>query len=361
MQLQSEQFASILPWLLTLVFGTFVYASWVRERRTERLSRQEEQRTQRAYAIQQEERKEAMEAARREKASEEARYEKYVREKKQEEEQVRAQAGAGSGGYIVVDLPDAKRSLFHDLLKGFEEYARLKGYGVSFSVDTTFHDRIAFKFTLTDPDVVVGSDRVRRDLKEYLERISQGDPLDDIPQVISIEEHEVLVATLKNRISFLQHSYNLAKNSAEVYEALIRRVHTQPFLPAPAPSVVVQNGGSYSAPVYSALNSPQAVVGNENTSKNSIRIAIGFKERKEQIAHLSGVLEKLAMEPPLPQRDDAIRNLENVKEELEEVDNPEPGRVSRWLERAKQAIQLGGLGFETVAAAKELFKLFGAG
>jgi len=356
--METNLLLNLTPWFLAFVFAMFVFTAWQNERRRDRDARRNELVTQRNDARAEAERQQMADAERQEKEAADARYERYVREKKREEDEIKAQAGAGSGGYIVVDLPDAQRGLFHDLLKGFEEYARLKGYGVSFSVDTTFHDRIAFKFTLTDPDIVVGSERVRKDLKEYLERVSQGDSLDNLPQVISIEEHELLVATLKNRISFLQHSYNLAKNSVDVYEALIHRVHTQPFLPSP-PSVLVQTGGSYSAPSYSALNSPQAVLGIENRSKNSIHIAIGFKERKEQIDRLSEVLGKLAKEPSSTIRDDVIRNFENVKEELEDVDQPEPGRVSRWLERAKQAVQLGGLGFETVQAIRELLKLFG--
>lgn len=349
--MQIELLLGLFPWAVVFTLGMFFYLAWQRERRIDRDMHMRELEMQRL--------REKEEAERREQERDNARYEKYAQEKKEEEDKIRTQAGIGSGGYIVLDLPDAQRGLFHDLLKGFEEYARLKGYGVSFSVDTTFHDRIAFKFTLTDPDVVVGNDRVRKDLREYLERVSKGDPLDDLPQVISIEEHEVLVATLRNRISFLQHNYNLAKTSVEFYEGLIRRVNTQPFLPSP--SIVVQTGGAYNAPSYSALNSPQAVLGIENSTKNSIRIAVTYKERKEQIERLAEVLERLASEPPHSERDEAIRSLENVKDELEHVDQPEPSRISRWLERAKQAIQLGSLGHETVQAAKELFKAFGVG
>jgi hypothetical protein len=347
----NEYIFTLLPWSFAFALGMVFYLGWQRERREDRQFRMHELDIQRARA--------AEEAKLRELEKDDARYEKYSRERKDEEERLKAQAGGGSGGYIVLDLPDAQRGLFHDLLKGFEEYARLKGYGVSFSVDTTLHDRIAFKFTLTDPDVVVGNERVRKDLKEYLERVSKGDLLDDLPKVISIEEHEVLVTTLKNRINFLQHSYNLSKNSVDFYEKLIQRTGNQNFLPAP--SVIVQTGGSYSAPNYSALNSPQAVLGIENAVTNKIRIAVTYKERKEQIDHLSHVLEKLAAETPNVERDEVIRNLVNVKEELEHVDQPEPSRVTRWIENAKQAVQLGSLGYETVQAAKELFKLFGVG
>src|SRR4051794_14937103 len=52
-------------------------------------------------------------------------------------------AGAGTGGYIFLDLLDDKRTLFHDLLKGFEEYAQLKGYQVYFSIDNSYSNKIA--------------------------------------------------------------------------------------------------------------------------------------------------------------------------------------------------------------------------
>ena len=346
-----ELLVSFVPWFLAFALASFFIIYWQRERRLDREMR--------AHELHVQQKREEEETKRRERERDDARYEKYSQETKQEEARIRALAGGGSGGYIILDLPDAQRGLFHDLLKGFEEYARLKGYGVSFSVDSTFHDRIAFKFTLTDPDVVIGNDRVRKDLKEYLEKVSRGDSLDDLPQVISFEEHEVLVATLKNRINFLQHSYNLAKTSAEFYEGLIRRATAQPFLPAP--SVVVQTGGAYNAPSYTAMNSPQAVLGIENSSQNTIRIAVTYRERKEQIDGLSGIIERLLKEASDSERDEAIRNLVNVKEELEHIDPPEPSRVARWLERAKQAIQLGSFGHETVQAAKELFKLFGLG
>jgi hypothetical protein len=42
-------------------------------------------------------------------------------------------SGLGSGGYIVVDMPENEGPLFHDLLKGFEEFAKLKGYNIAFS------------------------------------------------------------------------------------------------------------------------------------------------------------------------------------------------------------------------------------
>lgn len=347
----SEALVSLIPWSVVLALGMFFYMAWMRERRYERLLRERQMDAEMKRAEE--------EATRRREELDEARYRRYEQEQKAEEDAVRTAAGPGTGGYIIVDLPDDRRPLFHDLLKGFEDYARLKGYRVSFSVDATFKDRIAFKFTLSDSGLVVGTERVRQDLKEYLERVKRGDSLDDLPVITSIEEHEVVVTTLKNRLSFLQHSYNLAKNAAEFYEGLIRKASTMPVLPAQ--SIVVQTGGALNAPTYSAINSPQALIGDGSGADHSVRIAVSFKERQIQLEGIEKLLAHLRHEEPNDNRDEAVRSLKNVKEELEQASAPEAGRVAAWLERARQALQLGSLGHETVQAAKELFQLFGLG
>ena len=347
----------IVPLAILLGVSTFVMLgilflqSWQRNHRIEHeMKRAEFERTSKR---QEEEEKRLAEER------EEARHKQWVRERDEEDALVREKAGAGSGGYVFLDLPDDKRSLFHDLLKGFEEYARLKGYSVSFSVDSTFARKIAFKFTLTDPDVVLSTEKVRKDLTEYLEKVSSGElmnALDDLPEIISMEEHHLVVTTLKNRITFLQVNFNIAKNTLELYQNMAYRLSTQPFV---APSIVVQTGGAFNAPSFSAVNSPQAVLGIENSSsKNSIRIATTYKDRITQINLLSEVIRKVEKEIPEPNRDEVIRNLTNVKEELEQ-DIPEPGRVAGWLERAKEAMHLASLGHETVAAVKHLLSVFG--
>ena len=275
------------PWVIAMTalilastLLVFFYMIWLRERRVDRMNSQEFQRKQLEIEL---------ERLHVEK------YERHQRERREEEGAVRRAVGEGTGGFIVVDLPDKHRSLFHDLLKGFEEYSRLKGYSVSFSIDSTFPNRIAFKFTLTDSGVVVGADRVRKDFREYLGKVQSGDAFEDIPVVTSIEEHELVVTTLKNRISFLQHSYNLEKNARELYEMLVQRIKSMPVLPAQ--NVVVQTGGSHNAPSYTALNSPRALLGDSSTfADQSVRVNVSFKERQAQLASIVRLLELLERE-----------------------------------------------------------------
>ena len=45
-------------------------------------------------------------------------------------------------GLLILDMPDDQRSIFHDVLKGFEDYARLKGYSIQFSIDSAMPNKI---------------------------------------------------------------------------------------------------------------------------------------------------------------------------------------------------------------------------
>ena len=171
---------AMLGILFLAIFFREFQRDWQRERKFDRDLRLRE--------IERQELREKNESESLKEQIENDRWEKYKKEKKEEEESIRKLAGNGTEGYIVIDLPDENRSLFQDLLKGFEEYARLKGYSVSFSADTTFHNRIAFKFTLTDLDIVIGNDRIRKDLKEYIQKVSTEENdnfLDELPQLIS--------------------------------------------------------------------------------------------------------------------------------------------------------------------------------
>ena len=360
--MQADQILSLAPWVMAFVFGTFILLMWRNDRHQEMSLRERELRTQmelRTKEIEAKRAVEVLEEKSRSKQADEENTARYWRERREEEERIREKAGASSGGFIVVDIAESQRGMFQDLLKGFEEYAKLKGYGVAFSVDNTFVGKVAFKFTLTDPDVVVVNDRVRKDLREYLEKVKAGDPLDDMPTIVSLEEHELLVASLKNRISFLQHNYNLSKNASDFYENIVRKISGQPVLSSP--SVFVQTGGNYAAPSYIANHSPQATLGHENQVKNIVRVAVTLKEKKEQIARISDLVDRIKAESQSDEAISAIRNLVNVKEEIESEEAPDQARLSKWLEGAKQAIQLGSFGYETVSAAKELLKLFGIG
>jgi hypothetical protein len=330
------------------VFGMMGLMLWMRFQRAQAEARaRQDEREQKRLELEE----------KRLQAEETARYEAQMRE---EEKLTSDKAGLGSGGYIVMDMPESERALFHDLLKGFEDYAKLKGYHVSFSIDSSLKGRIAFKFTVSD-GFVVGPERVREDFKEYVDQVRNGeiDDFDKIPVIMSIEEHNLVVALLKNRISFLQHSYNLSQTSVKYYESLI--TNTRHFPALPAPTVVVQTGGTMDSRNYNATNSSRLIQGDANTfTDSSVNIGSSFNERQERIAALDNMLGKLkATEMKNESVQKAERELSKVRDELAEYPEPDKSSIRKWLEYAKNSMTGAILGYETLEAAKKLWELFG--
>ncbi|RII28911.1 MAG: hypothetical protein CXR31_03290 [Geobacter sp.] len=271
--------------------------------------------------------------------------------------------GPDSGGYIVVDLADEKRPFFHDLLRGFEEYATLKGYAISFSIDSSLPNKIAFKFTLRD---TTNTERLGKDFQEYVEKIVKGDDFSDMPVITSPEEHLMLFRVLKNRISFLQHSYDMSKNAAEFYENLAKKAVTMmPMTPAlPSQNIVLQTGGVVDSRSYNANNSSRVIQGDSSMiiEKSTIKIGCTFSEKKAQLDKILTAIQLLKNDTDETDlKVQAVTNLEKVKDELENESHPDESRISKWLERTKQAIQLGSFAHETVSACKELLEAFGIG
>lgn len=284
----------------------------------------------------------------------------YDEERRREEDAIRASAGTGTGGFIIVDLPDDQRPFFHDLLKGFEEYAKLKGYDVSFSIDATLANRVAFKFTLREEGIGVGPERVRRDFQEYVEKVRNGaDSFDDIPVVTSLEEHELLVTLLKNRINFLQHSYQLSQNAVKFYEGLLAGAHSFPVLPAP--SVIVQTGGNIDSRRYDASNSSRLIQGDANTlldSSRTIDIGRSFNERRQRVDDLGTLIDKLRGVSDSATAKAALE-LEKAKDELSDHDSPNESAVARWLTKARDVLKLANVGQDVVEAARQVMHGFG--
>ena len=276
-------------------------------------------------------------------------------------------SGAGSGGFIIIDMPEKDRSLFHDLLKGFEDYAKLKGYSIAFSIDATYVDRIAFKFTVKDEGFAVGPDQVRRDLKEYMQHFRDGDfeDLEDLSGVFPTPESTLLLGMFKDHMQYLKARYAISQKTVKQYQNFFDSLGAFPALSAP--SVIVQTGGNMEtrhqldSRSYSAKNSRNIVQGDYNAlTDSSVKIGKSFIEKKEQIAALDDVITKLgAAEEEKAVLTNAERNLEKVRAELASEAEPDESLMLNWLETAKNLMASVVLGHELAEAGAHLWHLFG--
>jgi hypothetical protein len=274
--------------------------------------------------------------------------------------------GRDSGGYIIINMADDRKSLFHDVLKGFEDYARLRGYRVEFSIDGSVPNEIAFRFTIPSDGIVVSTEQVRKDLREYIQRVNNGDTLDDLPIVLSEIEHQTLLLSMRNRISFLHHNYQLQQNALRFYESLMLKLAEKGDGIGYAPTFNVQGSGFMANKDQRAINSPQAAVGDHATVRDnifdqSIRIGDSADEKKRRVDEIAELIKLLDAHGDGPEeaKKNAVKYLGKVEDEMKDEENPDKSRIGKWLEKAKEYMVMIENGSEIVKLAAKLFNTFG--
>jgi len=273
----------------------------------------------------------------------------------------------GLAGYIVIDLPNALKKPFHDLLLGFEDYAELLGYSVTVSVDNSISNKFGFKFTVASHGDKVSGHRVQKDLAEYIEKMRKGAPLEDLPVVLRPDKHHLLILAMHNRINFLQNSHDVQRGLIQHYQILLTDITSKiPGMMSSSHQVVIQTGAGNSADSFLPVNSPQAVqgVGNRligNQAGQSIHIANSFNERRTQIEAVETLRNLLLEESEAStadKRGEAAKPLQKIADELKDEDHPDAAKIHRWLETAKYSLKSLGLAKEVTDAAKVLWEMF---
>jgi hypothetical protein len=115
--------------------------------------------------------------------------------------------------------------------------------------------------------------------------------------------------------------------------------------------------------VIKAENSPGAAVGKHNKVEiegSTITVGSSLSERNSQVESLKELTELLRASA-LAEEDkhNAIRNLENAREEIEENDKPQPDLIAKWLGKVKTILQTTSAGAELMGKAKAVLALFG--
>jgi hypothetical protein len=246
-------------------------------------------------------------------------------------------------GFTFIDLDDTAKSNFHDLLKGFEDYAKLKGYEASVSVDVSKPNKLGFKFTFGGRAVTKD---IRMDLQEYVAKVQSGDDLTDMPIVLPERQHQELLIAMRSRIHFLQFQVQMYKDKLQWQEL------SQTFLQDIVRNVTTNER----QPIINVLQD------NKPTLTQSVVVGSTPESRKDQrdaLESLLAALNKQTAESGKPVPPEIIRPLENVKEELCE-EKPDPKRVIKWLETAKdglKALRLVGEVKDAAVAAYIAFNL----
>ncbi|MEN6565306.1 MAG: hypothetical protein ABFC57_03295 [Veillonellales bacterium] len=287
-----------------------------------------------------------------------------------------------SGGYIVIEMDDQKRQIFQDVLKGFEDYAKLKGYKIAFSSDTSHTNMFAFKFTILEEGVTVSIEKVKNDIKEYLQKIESDEPLEQMPIVLSQEQHNEIITKLINRINFLKYNYRITKDTLNYYTNLISSNNiTYPTSNVNPVINVITDSNPRNTHYYShngdeftmeghKVNGTGIVIGDNSKGigegstvigDNNMGITIGgsFAEKNNKLEMLTQLINSLeADEPSTSDKQNAIRYLKNIEEELKDTPTPDKSVIEKWFSKASTCIQTAKLGKELLDQVKVLYDTF---
>jgi len=241
--------------------------------------------------------------------------------------------------YVIIDLPDAEKSSFHDLLKGFEDFAAIKGYKVTISVDASRPNQFAFKFTFGSRTTPVTSQTLSADLADYISRVEKGDELNDLPVILPEPQHQALLFAMRNRITFLHFTIkqkdNLLKWHDKIFESQTK--------------LLEMLAGKDTSPIH-----VQLIQENKPTITQSLVVGSTPEEREKQVAALESLKQAIQDHA---QAKIYVRPLENVQEELKE-ERPDPQRIAKWLETAKHGLKALALTKEVYDAALVTYAAF---
>ena len=166
---------------------------------------------------------------------------------------------------------------------------------------------------------------------------------------------------MRNRINFLQHTYNALKNVVEFYERILHEGGVGNTGLVPAQNFYLQGGGSMASKNYTAIGSSRVVQGDDSEVDQSVHIAESYIEKKKQLENIDALSQALtnAHQPaPTEETMRAVVNLEKVKDELATEQKPDAGRIKKWLETAHASIKALALGKDVIDLAAKTFKSF---
>ena len=149
------------------------------------------------------------------------------------------------GGYIVLNIPDEYIPFFQDLMNGFVDYARARGYEVRFSSDVSVLNRIKFRFTILDEYQARYRD-VGKDLEDYLSRLQGDSSLGDlnIPKGMNEEQYRLALLVAQHKIISLRSMMQLQRIQIEAMAPAFRLLTEKSFSHTPTQNFYLNAGGA---------------------------------------------------------------------------------------------------------------------
>jgi hypothetical protein len=274
---------------------------------------------------------------------------------------------AQSGGFAFFAVADEHKALFADAMNGFADFAKLKGYSVELSFDTSLPGKVGIRFTILDLGVTVSTATVRKDVDEYIDRLRTADDLSEMPMAANPVEHVRLQSALQARFSYLRTQVEMFAVQIEFYKRLMeewKKGRDRGIgYASPVQIHLTNEGWRNMRDSYNAENSQNVAQGREAkaiTRGSTVLLGSTLTEKNKQVGSLKG-LEAAILEAKLPDgtKQAAVRHVQNAIEEMEDNTNPNPDDGSKWLGRANSALKSAGAAAGLLEKLHEALGMFG--
>ena len=263
-------------------------------------------------------------------------------------------------GYMKIDIPENKKPILQEILRGFEEYVYAKGYEIRVSIDTSMEDKIFFKFTFDYSNV--GDINIDKDINDYIDKIKNGKDFDDF-DFIENREIKRIISSLKNRMLFLQNNYELEKDMKNIYMDLLHKVSSMPLLldKNKGVSIKLEKGiVKMDSKNYSADNSANIMQGDNGSNSiksGHINIGVTYNDRKKIINKIDNLISMLESNDVMIKK--AKRKLESIKDELQDEKEPDESSILKWLKNVKSILDSVKMVEKVYSYANDVYEAFG--
>lgn len=257
-----------------------------------------------------------------------------------------------SMGYAVIELPDKLKSVFHEALRGFEDFAVLQGFSVAVSLDSSIEGMFAFKLTTSQIGTLEEAKRECNPLSllaDYLNavRVEFGGEPD------GNEREGRLSGKILSRLG--QHT-----RSSELMQLLASpslRSDRLAQLSMPPQTVVNQyliQGGATPALVN------QSIVGSANSQMTGGEYGITTEQLQTIKSLIASMMNALPKADPNLCTKEHRRLVDDINDLNEEISSgaPSKGRIGRIFSRIGESLPNVKLGADIVKTIQEILAAF---
>ncbi|WP_425091094.1 hypothetical protein [Tropicimonas sp. S265A] len=263
--------------------------------------------------------------------------------------------------FTYFHVGEEKKAMFREAMLGFESFAKLRGYGISVSLDTSLKDRVGVKFTILDAKTEITSSEVKSDLAEYIERVRNGGDFSDLPVEIDSPEHRLILSALDQRLSMAKHEAETQRAVAESYKVLLGELAGAARNTNQGNITIISEIVDMSSK-YVQTNSPGATQGEHAKGAEISSSTVGNlgAERSTQavvdeIDDLIAILERSELE----EKETYLRFIQSARDEISKGADAEEGFIKSCLTRFGSLLERIETTSELYKKAKSLLTMFG--